>query len=108
MNLSDDGAKRLRAVKVLFCTEMASATVTPESPVDAIYRVWRAAQAAPALAHEAVEQVRARAVRNMTAAVESCFDKLKSAMQALQRVVWPLMSIQATAVYGLLCQTVTK
>ena len=92
---------------------------TPEPPVDAIYRAWRAAQVDPDLVHEAVEQVRAQAGRNVIAVVESRFaamesvmnsrfDELKSAVLVLQRVIWPLIGILATTVFGLLYQAVTK
>ena len=127
----------------------------PEPPVDAIYRAWRAAQVDPDLVHEAVEQVRAQAGRNVIAVVESRFsgmesridslesttesrfaamesridslesttesrfaamesvmnsrfDELKSAIQVLQRVIWPLIGILATTVFGLLYQVVAK
>ena len=87
---------------------MATLTAAPEPPVDAIYRAWRAAQVDPDLAHEAVEQVRAQAGRNVIAVVESRFAELKAEIRVLQRVIWPLIGILATTVFGLLYQTVAK
>ena len=87
---------------------MATSTAAPEPPVDAIYRAWRAAQVDPDLAHEAVEQVRAQAGRNVIAVVESRFAELKAEIRVLQRVIWPLIGILATTVFGLLYQTVAK
>ena len=88
---------------------MAASTAAPEPPVDAIYRAWRAARVDPDLAHEAVEQVRAQAGRNVIDimesrfdVVESRFDELKSEIRVLQRVIWPLIGILATTVFGLL------
>ncbi len=83
-------------------------TVTPEPPVDAIYRAWRAARVDPDLAHEAVEQVRAQAGRNVIAVVEARFAELQAEIRILQRVIWPLIGILATTVFGLLYQVVTK
>ena len=99
---------------------MAASTEAPEPPVDAIYRAWRAAQVDPDLAHEAVEQVRAQAGRNVIdimesrfeviesrfEVMESRFDELKAEIRILQRVIWPLIGILATTVFGLLYQTV--
>ena len=92
---------------------MAASTEAPEPPVDAIYRAWRAAQVDPDLAHEAVEQVRAQAGRNVIdvmesrfEVIESRFDELKAEIRILQRVIWPLIGILATTVFGLLYQTV--
>ena len=92
---------------------MAASTEAPEPPVDAIYRAWRAAQVDPDLAHEAVEQVRAQAGRNVIdimesrfEVIESQFDELKAEIRILQRVIWPLIGILATTVFGLLYQTV--
>lgn len=92
---------------------MAASTAAPEPPVDAIYRAWRAARVDPDLAHEAVEQVRAQAGRNVIDimesrfdVVESRFDELKSEIRVLQRVIWPLIGILATTVFGLLYRTV--
>ena len=99
---------------------MAASTAAPEPPVDAIYRAWRAAQVDPDLAHEAVEQVRAQAGRNVIdimesrfeviesrfEVIESRFDELKAEIRILQRVIWPLIGILATTVFGLLYQTV--
>ena len=99
---------------------MAASTAAPEPPVDAIYRAWRAAQVDPDLAHEAVEQVRAQAGRNVIdimesrfeviesrfEVMESRFDELKAEIRILQRVIWPLIGILATTVFGLLYQTV--
>ena len=85
---------------------MAASTEAPEPPVDAIYRAWRAAQVDPDLAHEAVEQVRAQAGRNVIDIMESRFDELKAEIRILQRVIWPLIGILATTVFGLLYQTV--
>ncbi|MCY4584775.1 MAG: hypothetical protein OXB98_01935 [Bryobacterales bacterium] len=96
---------------------MPASTAAPEPPVDAIYRAWRAARVDPDLAHEAVEQVRAQAGRNVIdimesrfAAVESVmesrFDELNTEIRVLQRVIWPLIGILATTVFGLLYRTV--
>ena len=99
---------------------MAASTEAPEPPVDAIYRAWRAAQVDPDFAHEAVEQVRAQAGRNVIdimesrfevmesrfEVMESRFDELKAEIRILQRVIWPLIGILATTVFGLLYQTV--
>ena len=103
---------------------MAASTAAPEPPVDAIYRAWRAARVDPDLAHEAVEQVRAQAGRNVIdimesrfavmesvmesrfAVMESRFDELKAEIRVLQRVIWPLIGILATTVFGLLYRTV--
>lgn len=110
---------------------MAASTAAPEPPVDAIYRAWRAARVDPDLAHEAVEQVRAQAGRNVIDimesrfevvesvmesrfavvesrfdVMESRFDELKAEIRILQRVIWPLIGILATTVFGLLYRTV--
>ena len=121
---------------------MAASTAAPEPPVDAIYRAWRAARVDPDLAHEAVEQVRAQAGRNVIdimesrfavvesrfdavesvmesrfavvesrfdaveSVMESRFDELKAEIRVLQRVIWPLIGILATTVFGLLYRTV--
>ena len=104
----------------------------------------------PDLAHEAVEQVRAQAGRNVIDIMESRFDtaesvmesrfaaaesimesrfaaaesviesrfaaaesvmesrfaELKAEIRVLQRVIWPLIGILATTVFGLLYRTV--
>ena len=132
---------------------MAASTAAPEPPVDAIYRAWRAARVDPDLAHEAVEQIRAQAGRNVIdimesrfavvesrfdavesvmesrfavvesvmesrfavvesrfdaveSVMESRFDELKAEIRVLQRVIWPLIGILATTVFGLLYRTV--
>ena len=128
---------------------MAATTAAPEPPVDAIYRALRSARVDPDLAHEAVEQVRAQAGRNVVdimesrfavvesrfdavesrfdavesrfdavetametrfSAVESVmasrFDELKAEIRVLQRVIWPLIGILATTVFGLLYRAV--
>ena len=129
---------------------MPASTAAPEPPVDAIYRAWRAARVDPDLAHEAVEQVRAQAGRNVIDIMESRFDtaesvmesrfaaaesimesrfaaaesvmesrfaavesvmesrfaELKAEIRVLQRVIWPLIGILATTVFGLLYRTV--
>ncbi len=77
---------------------MPTVTVEPEPPIDAVYRAWRAAQVDPDLAHEATEQVRAQAGRNVIAVMESRFavmesrfDELGAHIDALQKVLWPLV-----------------
>ncbi len=99
---------------------MAASPVTPEPPVDAIYRAWREARVDPDLVHAAVEQVRAQAGRNVIAVIESRFAELSAKIDAqsakidaqsaridlLQRVIWPLIGILATAVLGLLYEAV--
>ncbi len=60
----------------------------------------------PDLAYEAVEQVRAQAGRNVIAVVEARFAELQAEIRILQRVIWPLIGIVATTVFGLLHQSV--
>ena len=57
---------------------MAATTAAPEPPVDAIYRALRSARVDPDLAHEAVEQVRAQAGRNVVDIMESRFAEVES------------------------------
>lgn len=114
------GARQRGKASKCYPVPVAATTAAPEPPVDAIYRAWRAAQVDPDLAHEAVEQVRAQAGRNVIdvmesrfeviesrfEVMESRFDELKAEIRILQRVIWPLIGILATTVFGLLYQTV--
>ncbi len=94
----------------------------PERPANALFRALRDAHADPDLAHEASEEVRSQAGRNVIAVVEARFDAMEArfdAMEArfdaiasridvLQRVIWPLIGILATTVFGLLYRIVAE
>ncbi len=111
---------------------MAASTVTLEPPVgDAVYRAWRESRVDADLAHAAAEQVRNQAGRNVIVVIESRFDEImakigaqsahmneqsarleekidaqNTRIEVLQRVIWPLIGIPATAVLGLLYEAV--
>lgn len=99
---------------------------TPDKPSGALFRALRDAQADPDLAHEASEEVRSQAGQNVIAVMESRFAEIHTTMDSrfaevkaeiqslanridiLQRVIWPLIGILATTVFGLLYQIAIK
>ncbi len=108
----------------------------PERPATALFRALRDAHVDPDLAHEASEEVRAQAGQSVIAVVDSRFDvvdsrfdvvdsrfavmearfaevkaeiqALSSRIDVLQRVIWALIGLLATTVFGLLYQVVAK
>ncbi len=101
----------------------------PERPSTALFRALRGAHVDPDLAHEASEEVRVQAGQNVIAvvnsrfdvvdsrfdamearfgAMEARFDAIDSRIDTLHRVLWALIGLLATTVFGLLYQVVAK
>ena len=78
----------------------------PEQPALSLFRTLREAQVDPDLTHEASEKICAQAGRNVTAVVEPrCVEvkveirSLSSRIDALQRILWPMIVLLATNVF---------
>ncbi len=94
----------------------------PERPSTALFRALRGAHVDPDLAHEASEEVRVQAGQSVIAvvdshfavvdsrfdAMEARFDAIDSRIDTLQRVLWALIGLLATTVFGLLYQVVAQ
>ncbi len=99
-----------------------------EPVTSAIFRALRSVDVDPDLAYEAAEESRRQAGENVIAvigaqiaelraevkaqgaridALGSHIDALGSRIDTLQKVIWPLMVILATSVFGLLYKAVT-
>ena len=99
-----------------------------EPATSAIFRALRSVDVDPDLAYEAAEESRRQAGENVIAvigaqiaelraevkaqgaridALGSHIDALGSRIDTLQKVIWPLMVILATSVFGLLYKAVT-
>ena len=106
---------------------------TPAKPAtSAIFRALRSVDVDPDLAYEAAEESRRQAGENVIAAIGAQITELKagidtqgaeiraeikaqtaridaqtSRIDVLQRVIWPLIGLLATTVFGLLYKAVT-
>ena len=99
-----------------------------EPATSAIFRALRSVDVDPDLAYEAAEESRRQAGENFIAvigsqiaelraevkaqgaridALGSHIDALGSRIDTLQKVIWPLMVILATSVFGLLYKAIT-
>ena len=99
-----------------------------EPATSAIFRALRSVDVDPDLAYEAAEESRRQAGENVIAvigaqiaelraevkaqgaridALGSHIDALGSRIDTLQKVIWPLMVILATSVFGLLYKAIT-
>ena len=103
-----------------------------ETATDAIYRALRSSEPDPDLAHAAVEEIRDLSGQNVIAVigaqiaelraengeirtemkagfaqVNTRIDALGSRFDTLQKVIWPLIGLLATTVFGLLYKVVT-
>jgi len=94
------------------------ATLTESAATDALYRALRSPEPDPDLAHAAVEEVRNLASQNVITVIGAQITELRAEMKsenaeirarmdALQKVIWPLIAILATSVFGLLYKAVT-
>ncbi len=104
------------------------ATPTSPEPTNALFRALRSVNVDPDLAYEAVEANRRQAGENVIAAIEvqiagvraemveiraeikaqgSRIDALGSRIDTLQKVSWPLISLLAVPVFGLLYKALT-
>ena len=99
--------------------------MAPEPVTDALYRALRSPEPDPDLAHAAVEEVRNQAGQNVIAVIGAQLTEFRAELDTrltrieaeiktqtaridiLQRVIWPLIAILATSVFGLLYKAVT-
>lgn len=75
----------------------------------ALFRALRSAGVEPDLAYRADDEVRSQASQNVITVVNARFDELSTKIDAvnsridtLQRVIWPLVVLLASTVFGLL------
>ena len=75
----------------------------------ALFRALRSAGVEPDLAYRADDEVRSQAGQNVITVVNARFDELSTKIDAvnsridtLQRVIWPLVVLLASTVFGLL------
>ena len=80
----------------------------------ALFRALRAAGVEAELAYRADDEVRAQAGQNVITVVNARFselsvklDAVNSRIDTLQRVIWPLVVLLASTVFGLLYRVVT-
>lgn len=80
----------------------------------ALFRALRAAGVEAELAYRADDEVRAQAGQNVIAVVNARFselsvkiDAVNSRIDTLQRVIWPLVVLLASTVFGLLYRVFT-
>ena len=96
-----------------------------ETATDALYRALRNSEPDPDLAHAAVEEIRDLSGRNVIAAISAQLTEFRAELDTrltrieaeiktqtaridiLQRVIWPLIGLLATTVFGLLYRVVT-
>ena len=81
----------------------------------ALFRALRAAGVEAELAYSADDEVRAQAGQNVTAVLNVRFSELSAKIDAvnsridtLQRVIWPLIVLLASTVFGLLYRVFTS
>lgn len=78
----------------------------------ALFRALRSVDVDPTLAFEATEETRRQAGQNVIDVLGSKIDSLDAKIDTLQRVVWrviwPLIGLLATTVFGLLYQAVIR
>ena len=81
----------------------------------ALFRALRAAGVEAELAYRADDEVRAQAGQNVTAVLNVRFSELSAKIDAvnsridtLQRVIWPLIVLLASTVFGLLYRVFTS
>ena len=100
--------------------------ISPEPTTSAIFRALRSVHVDPDLAYEAAEESRRQAGQNVIAAIgaqiaelraeietqgtrlEAQISEVRSEVKVLHRVIWPLIAILATSVFGLLYKAVTS
>ena len=99
---------------------------TPAEPVtDALYHALSNPEPDPHVVHTAIEEIRYLSGRNVITEMQAGFtemqaemkaefskvnsriDALESRIDVLQRVIWPLIGLLATTVFGLLYRVVT-
>ena len=80
----------------------------------ALFRALRSAGVEPDLAYRADDEVRSQAGQNVITVVNARFDELSTKIDAvnsridtLQRVIWPLVALLASTVFGLLYRVLT-
>ena len=96
-----------------------------ETATDALYRALSSPEPDPKVVHAAIEEIRDLSGQNVitvigaqitelraemkaeTAEVRARMDALSSRIDTLQKVIWPLIAILATSVFGLLYKAVT-
>ena len=96
-----------------------------ETATDALYRALSSPEPDPKVVHAAIEEIRDLSGQNVitvigaqitelraemkaeTAEVRARMDALSSRIDTLQKVIWPLIAILATSVFGLLYKVVT-
>ncbi len=94
------------------------ATLTEPAPGEtsgALFRALRSAGVEPDLAYRADDEVRSHAGQNVITVVNARFDELSAKIDAvnsridtLQRVIWPLVVLLASTVFGLLYRVLTS
>ncbi len=80
----------------------------------ALFRALRSAGVEPDLAYRADDEVRSQAGQNVITVMNARFDELSTKIDAvnsridtLQRVIWPLVALLASTVFGLLYRVLT-
>ncbi len=94
------------------------ATLTEPAPGEtsgALFRALRSAGVEPDLAYRADDEMRTHAGQNVITVVNARFDELSAKIDAvnsridtLQRVIWPLVVLLASTVFGLLYRVLTS
>ena len=100
--------------------------ISSEPTTSAIFRALRSVHVDPDLAYEAAEESRRQAGQNVIAAIgaqiaelraeietqgtrlEAQISEVRAEVKVLHRVIWPLIAILATSVFGLLYKAVTS
>ena len=86
-----------------------------ETATDAIYRALSSPEPDPQVVHAAIEEIRDLSGQNVITvlgakidAQTDRIDALGSRIDMLQKVIWPLIGLLATTVFGLLYRVVTS
>ena len=76
---------------------------TPAEPsTDALYQALSSPEPDPQVVHTAIEEIRYLSGQNVIAVLGAKIDALGSRIDMLQKVIWPLIGLLATTVFGLL------
>ena len=86
-----------------------------ETATDAIYRALSSPEPDPQVVHAAIEEIRDLSGQNVITvlgakidAQTARIDALGSRIDMLQKVIWPLIGLLGTTVFGLLYRVVTS
>ena len=82
---------------------------TPAEPAtDALYQALSSPNPDPQVVHTAIEEIRYLSGQNVIAVLGAKIDALGSRIDMLQKVIWPLIGLLTTTVFGLLYRVLTS